>query len=622
MELRFVENEDGDRYEFKLNAQGEVVEETGFDGLTRRYNRDLAGRVVSVERPGKKEIFYEYDEAGRVTKVRYEDGTEESYGYRKDGLLTKAVNPHAEVILERDILGRVIKESSNGEYVESQYDVANNRIKITSSLGADIEAGYNLMGDVISLSTEGWQTGYDRDVFGLETARRFAGGLQTHTGRDSRGRVISHQTEKNSSLLSEKSYLWGTNDKLLSVIADGKGTRYEYDGWGNLSKTVFEDGKVEYRNPDKSGNLFESLDRMDRLYTRGGQLVKTKDWEYKYDAEGNLVRKKDKHGATWRYEWNSQGMLDKVKRPDAREVIFRYDALGRRTAKQFGNIVTRWTWDGNVPLHEQKSDYYRDYEEEKGEFLREEKRPLVTWVFEEGTFVPTAKLTNQQKLSIATNYMGTPEAMYRDDGEKVWTCELNSYGKVRKFQGEFKTDCPFRYQGQYEDSETGLYYNRFRYYSPEEGMYISQDPIGLAGNNPTLYAYVHDPNSWIDVFGLAKDDTVRVYEGASYHGKQDRGRKSKAPTDGQTALDNSVQVKPTNDRRVGVDYANNEVVVLDKTRTRNEDGAELYHGHVRDWNDTSKDGLNDEQKNALKEAGLVDKKGNIIEPKDEENNGC
>lgn len=64
------------------------------------------------------------------------------------------------------------------------------------------------------------------------------------------------------------------------------------------------------------------------------------------------------------------------------------------------------------------------------------------------------------------------------------------------------TDCPFRYQGQYEDEETGLYYNRFRYYEPELGSYISQDPIGLAGNNPTLYGYVTDVNSWIDILGL------------------------------------------------------------------------------------------------------------------------
>jgi YD repeat-containing protein len=109
-----------------------------------------------------------------------------------------------------------------------------------------------------------------------------------------------------------------------------------------LSKTVFEDGKTEHRNPDKTGNLFERLDRKDRKYERGGQLLKTENWEYKYDKEGNLIRKKDKHGAKWRYEWNDAGMLVKVKRPDAREIFFKYDALGRRIEKQFGNVFTRW----------------------------------------------------------------------------------------------------------------------------------------------------------------------------------------------------------------------------------------------------------------------------------------
>ena len=49
----------------------------------------------------------------------------------------------------------------------------------------------------------------------------------------------------------------------------------------------------------------------------------------------------------------------------------------------------------------------------------------------------------------------------------------------------------------------GLHYNRFRYYSPDMGMYISSDPIGLAGNNPTLYGYVEDVNAWIDFWGLS-----------------------------------------------------------------------------------------------------------------------
>ncbi|MGQ7853700.1 RHS repeat-associated core domain-containing protein [Pedobacter sp. WC2501] len=61
---------------------------------------------------------------------------------------------------------------------------------------------------------------------------------------------------------------------------------------------------------------------------------------------------------------------------------------------------------------------------------------------------------------------------------------------------------PFRYQGQYEDVETGLYYNRFRYYDPEQGNYISQDPIGLWGGNPSIYGYVFDSNYELDVFGL------------------------------------------------------------------------------------------------------------------------
>jgi RHS repeat-associated protein len=162
-------------------------------------------------------------------------------------------------------------------------------------------------------------------------------------------------------------------------------------------------------------------------------------------------------------------------------------------------------WDGNVPLHEKTETRTPDYSKEKGSFDDVRTEPVVTWVFEEGTFVPAAKLTEKQQYSIATNYLGTPEAMYREDGEAVWTCELNSYGKVRNWQGEVKTDCPFRYQGQYEDAETGLYYNRFRYYDPSTGVYLSQDPIGLAGGNPTLYGYVKDANTEVDLLGLQRE---------------------------------------------------------------------------------------------------------------------
>jgi len=65
--------------------------------------------------------------------------------------------------------------------------------------------------------------------------------------------------------------------------------------------------------------------------------------------------------------------------------------------------------------------------------------------------------------------------MHDKIGVKVWDAGLDIYRNVRKFDGELsQCACPFRFQGQYEDGETGLYYNRFRYYSPEMGCYISQ----------------------------------------------------------------------------------------------------------------------------------------------------
>jgi len=92
-------------------------------------------------------------------------------------------------------------------------------------------------------------------------------------------------------------------------------------------------------------------------------------------------------------------MLERVKRPDAQEVSFRYDALGRRMEKRFSNVVTRWVWDGNVPLHEQSETHWRAWNNEKQcEYWDVEKQPLITWVFEEGTFVPTAKLTEKENF--------------------------------------------------------------------------------------------------------------------------------------------------------------------------------------------------------------------------------
>ncbi len=127
---------------------------------------------------------------------------------------------------------------------------------------------------------------------------------------------------------------------------------------------------------------------------------------------------------------------------------------------------------------------------------------LITWLFEPESFAPVAKIVDDKKYSIVTDYLGTPVAMVDQGGRKVWSADISVYGELRNLDGE-REDCPFRWPGQYEDVETGLYYNQFRYYNPNLGVYISQDPIGLNGGL-SVYAYVFDPLYWTDPFGLAK----------------------------------------------------------------------------------------------------------------------
>ncbi len=95
---------------------------------------------------------------------------------------------------------------------------------------------------------------------------------------------------------------------------------------------------------------------------------------------------------------------------------------------------------------------------------------------------------------------------YDAKGNEVWSRALDMDGNFIEENGNVGM-IPFLFQGQYYDCETGLAYNRFRYYSPQMGMYVSQDPIGLAGGILNLYGYVSDTNAWIDIFGLAKSYT-------------------------------------------------------------------------------------------------------------------
>jgi Rhs_assc_core: RHS repeat-associated core domain len=150
-----------------------------------------------------------------------------------------------------------------------------------------------------------------------------------------------------------------------------------------------------------------------------------------------------------------------------------------------------------------------------------ERRDMTVWLFDEESFVPVAMLKEGRSYSILTDQLGTPTEAYDAEGNEVWSRVLDMDGNVIGETGN-KGMVPFLFQGQYYDRETGLAYNRFRYYSPKMGMYVSQDPIGLAGGILNLYGYVSDTNVWTDVFGLAGTGGAYMFgfkNGEMYIGK-------------------------------------------------------------------------------------------------------
>ncbi|MNO94676.1 putative deoxyribonuclease RhsC [compost metagenome] len=85
------------------------------------------------------------------------------------------------------------------------------------------------------------------------------------------------------------------------------------------------------------------------------------------------------------------------------------------------------------------------------------------------------------------------------DGSIVWQATYKAWGAVEKLAVN-DVEQNLRFQGQYFDDETGLHYNTFRYYDPEVGRFVTQDPIALSGGM-NFYSYAPSPNNWVDPLG-------------------------------------------------------------------------------------------------------------------------
>ena len=139
--------------------------------------------------------------------------------------------------------------------------------------------------------------------------------------------------------------------------------------------------------------------------------------------------------------------------------------------------------------------------------LREETPgQSILYFYEPGSYAPLARVDQaegegQKVYYFHTDQIGTPLELTDSEGEVVWQATYRSWGAIEQLSIS-NIEQNLRFQGQYFDNETQLHYNTFRYYDPEVGRFVGQDPIGLAGG-VNLYQYALNPTAFIDPLGLS-----------------------------------------------------------------------------------------------------------------------
>lgn len=492
------------RWSFRRDALGRVVEERDFTGRTLTYAYDAAGRLAASTSARGATTRLDRDAAGRLTRRVHADGTEERFSYDPAGRLARAENAAATVEWRYDSLGRVVSESLNGMTVESRYDAVGNRVGRVSPFGRAVGFAYDPADRLQAVSDPaGDLLRFERDRLGRERQRMLPSGLVSERVYSRTGELLTQRTLRGAATLLERRYRYDAANRLRAVDDARWGTvSFEHDAADRLTSALYPERALERYLFDEAGNVpaapvEEPTPRRIPLL-RGGsaapervleRVVHAEGWILTYDADRNLVRK-EREGSVSVYRYDAAGRLEAVATAGGGTVSFSYDPLGRRVGKSSEEGAVAFLWDGDMPLGEVSAVGER-----------------TEYLFEPGSFTPMAMWREGGgAVLIETDRIGTPRAAFSAGGEVVWEAEVAAWGDVgrtRRGSGAATTEIAFRFPGQYADRETGLFYNRFRYYDPELRAYTQADPIGLAGGlQPSNYA--PSPTGWVDPYGLSR----------------------------------------------------------------------------------------------------------------------
>ena len=461
-------------------------EENARNGLPETDWRDAQYDMLYL--PVTETVRYHYDFNGNRTATVLPDGRQINYLYYGSGHLHQ-ISLDDEVItdIERDKLHREIFRTQGKLASRYELDPLGRLKRQIATLNdlAEGGKGKNKVAAGYGQTAVKRSYGYDRTGNLTHSTDQRTG--TTHFEYDKLGRI----TKAGSELFAfdpAHNILDIPTEKVKpypapSPVGEGWG-----EGWG--------EGKTAALLSDDRSVITDN-----RLKTYNGTT-------YYYDELGNLIHRELADGEVQNYFYDLHDQLVKAeifKKDGTKETwSYSYDALGRRIGKgrlKDGEVSdgleeeTGFVWDGSHLLQEVHSDgRYTYIYTDPGSY--EPLAQVRDWTTEDGE-------SRQQTHYFHCDQIGIPREMTDKDGNLLWFGNYTGWGRLKE---ETKvTDSayqPFRLQNQYADRETGLHYNFFRYYEPDAGRFVNQDPIGLWGGD-NLYRFSSNIQIWIDPLGLA-----------------------------------------------------------------------------------------------------------------------
>lgn len=521
-----VTNQRGETWYLKRDAVGQLIEEIDYWGKSRHYQYNDAGYLTESRNPLGQIFTIECNKLGQIIR-KVPTGLPESseeFSYNKRGQLTLAKNKCSEVIRKYNAEGMLTEEhqkqhKATGKLIYQYNDLGQLEMQCTSfychqqkeeqAFVQQQRFVYNELGQLISQQIDEHEPIlFEFDDIGRLKCQKQTAEMHLHFEYTKTGQ-LKQQHLKNGNERSDKiEYHYDEVGNLVMRYDSllGKDT-YHYDVLGQIISHTNPLGEIQHYVYDACGNRFVTEIRADG----GRDLIFNQNTRYRLNEAGQIITK-TKGDKQQHFIWDENECLSETHIKEGK-TVYEYDALRRRINKTHYNAsgkkkqTTYFIWDGDV-LASEITQYSFTKEEEKLD--------ARFFIYYLNTFEPLILQCKRQGIgSLAppeeTGYYfyqndpnGMPLRLRDEESNIVWFAQYDIFAKTINLKAIQITQ-PLRLQGQYFDDESGLHYNRHRYYDPETGIFISQDPIGLVGG---LNVYQYAPNTlgWIDPLGLSCDD--------------------------------------------------------------------------------------------------------------------